>query len=1241
MLLLVSRINSYLTRFLPNKRKAILAVTSLVVFLSLSQATSVVAQEFMPGKPPFKYKVDHRIDNMGYWKRMAELGLVPVAPFRKVPSPVWKSSILSDASLATYDSPDIPVTHVNSTQSENSIFVSPSNRFTVLNSNNGSNNPYPGYFFGADDFFSADGGEIWDGQVHGAGGDNMGDPSAAINSNGRWFVGYIHSGGGQAISYSNDGGATWKVRAVASPPQIDGSLLDKPHLWVDNSPSSTYKGNLYDGWTVITGPLDGVLQISRSTDNGLAWQMPVRISDSVHAGSHNQGINFSTGPDGQVYAAWSVYDGFPADEKAIGFARSFNGGANWQPAIRAIDNIRGIRIHGVSKSMRTNSFPSMAVDISNSPWRGTIYIVWANVGIPGENSGNNVDVYMIHSADSGSTWSPPVRINQDMPIEGKQHFFPWISCDPANGNLAVVFYDDRFTLPDQLETWVAASTDGGANWQDFRVSDVAFTPQPVTGLSDDYFGDYLGISINQGMVYPCWTDNRTGVAMTYVSPFRLGPAPGQAYIAYQSNQYNDTIGGNGNGIPEYGESASLNLKLRNMGDQADTGIAVTLSCRSPLVTFSDSTAYIDHIGAGETASLLNEFSFSISAVIPNRTRLVFTVTAVDHLDSTYQSSFTLQVSGPELIIKDFIVDDSASNNSHSLDPGETALIKIRLLNPTQYTATNTTCSMTSPQSFIHLADTLFNIGEVPAGEWRDAKFGISVDSVRTGTLASFATNTTYSGLEVSRLFNKKIGLIFEDWESAGFSKFSWEQGGDVHWTIDTLKPFEGKYCLRSGMIGDMQKSTISVSCRALTDDSISFYRKTSTENRYDFLKFYIDSVRVGQWSGELDWERVVFPLLPGRHTLKWEYAKDQAVTSGLDAAFIDFIEFPSIQYTTADAGPNASIFECENFNCIGTATYYDSLRWVTTGAGHFDNPTKERTKYRPGESDKEAGSVTLILRVYGPSASDFASDSMNLSILPRPTSNAGFDAGICAGGEFQVTGASATNYKTLSWYSSGTGVFNDRAILLPMYHPSAEDYLMGSVKLVLNIYASNIEDCGVATDTMLLTFYPLPVIPLEKEYTRCAGYSADLNASIPGGVSYAWQPGGQTSPEVRIDTAGVGIGKANYKVSVTDEHGCSTDASLSVEFTNCTEKQAAGNIFFRVYPNPVQDDFYVEFYTSINEKVSWQLSNDAGSVILQSPEFEFEGYKVEHLDLHKLSQGTYVFTVRNGDKVGSKKIIVI
>ncbi|MBK7031529.1 MAG: hypothetical protein IPH45_21080, partial [Bacteroidales bacterium] len=225
-----------------------------------------------------------------------------------------------------------------------------------------------------------------------------------------------------------------------------------------------------------------------------------------------------------------------------------------------------------------------------------------------------------------------------------------------------------------------------------------------------------------------------------------------------------------------------------------------------------------------------------------------------------------------------------------------------------------------------------------------------------------------------------------------------------------------------------------------------------------------------------------FPLIPGLHELKWEYNKDKAVENGLDAAFVDYIEFPSIQYTTSDAGPDASINECQNFACLGAASYYDSLRWTTTGSGIFLSILRRHIpNIPPSQADKAAGWVTLILTVFGPSVNEIAIDSMNLVIVPRPTAYAGPDAGICAGEAFHVALASAANYQSLSWSTLGQGVFNDRASVLPVYSPGAADSIAGKVHLVLSTYSNNTEGCGMAKDTLELTIYSLPVIPLEEK----------------------------------------------------------------------------------------------------------------------------------------------------------------
>ncbi len=465
-------------------------------------------------------RVDTRVDNNRYWKLMAEQGLARLNPVIPVPPAIYVGSDIGAFSAITEDSPDVAVASNSSTQSENSIFVDPADEQVALNSNNSTPNPASGVY-GANSIKSTDGGASWNGSVQGAGGPNSGDPVALIGLDRTYFVGFISESGGQAIARSTNQGSNYTVYNVAN--ASGGGLLDKNHMWIDNSPSSPFEGNLYNAWTDFGGAFDSEIALSRSANGGMNWSTPVNVSAAVNAGSHCQGVNINTGPNGEVYAIWAIYDGWPTDESAIGMARSFDGGATWQPATRIINNIRGIRNTGVGKNMRNNAFPSMAVDISGGDRNGYVYIVWSNVGVPGVNNGNDVDVYISRSADQGTTWSVPVRVNQDPSGLGRKHYFPWITCDPVNGILSVVFYDDRNVGGNQCEVFCANSYDGGETWEDFRVSDVAFTPTPIPGLADGYMGDYLGINARGGWVYPTWADNRTGSVMTYVSPYQTNP----------------------------------------------------------------------------------------------------------------------------------------------------------------------------------------------------------------------------------------------------------------------------------------------------------------------------------------------------------------------------------------------------------------------------------------------------------------------------------------------------------------------------------------------------------------------------------------------------------------------------------------------------------------------------------------------------------------------------------------------
>ncbi len=131
----------------------------------------------------------------------------------------------------------------------------------------------------------------------------------------------------------------------------------------------------------------------------------------------------------------------------------------------------------------------------------------------------------------------------------------------------------------------------------------------------------------------------------------------------------------------------------------------------------------------------------------------------------------------------------------------------------------------------------------------------------------------------------------EGFESGDFNSYAWVGDGNADWTIDSANAYEGSYCARSGNIGHNQTSTLSLSVQVPAGGSIAFYKRTSSESGYDFLKFSIDGTQKGQWSGTSAWNYVQYPVAAGTHNLQWTYSKDQGVNTGSDCAWIDNILF--------------------------------------------------------------------------------------------------------------------------------------------------------------------------------------------------------------------------------------------------------------------------------------------------------------------------------------------------------------
>ncbi|MBE0640312.1 MAG: T9SS type A sorting domain-containing protein [Bacteroidales bacterium] len=116
---------------------------------------------------------------------------------------------------------------------------------------------------------------------------------------------------------------------------------------------------------------------------------------------------------------------------------------------------------------------------------------------------------------------------------------------------------------------------------------------------------------------------------------------------------------------------------------------------------------------------------------------------------------------------------------------------------------------------------------------------------------------------------------------------------------------------------------------------------------------------------------------------------------------------------------------------------------------------------------------------------------------------AGDDATICEGATFTPS-ATAVNYQTVLWETSGDGAFNNASILSPDYTPGTQDYLNGSVVLTLHATADN----NTVSDDMTLSFILIPLMSAKPvgETEFCIG-TAETDYSTEGAVhadDYVW-----------------------------------------------------------------------------------------------------------------------------------------
>lgn len=415
-------------------------------------------------------------------------------------------------------------------------------------------------------------------------------------------------------------------------------------------------------------------------------------------------------------------------------------------------------------------------------------------------------------------------------------------------------------------------------------------------LISSNYADSLGVAT---LYFPVFTQSGTvdivisaSQKQPYFGSLNVG-SPNGPYIIYNAHQIIDSSQNN-NRQADYNETVGLDIDLLNItSHDADSAFA-NLRSSSTSITLIDSTYYLGNFPGYDTLSFNDAFTFKVSPNAKDGELVKFYIDAVDSSLTPWTSHFFVSLYAPDILIHNTIVDDSQFGNGNGrLEAGETVYMYIPLSNSGSLDANQIHCSFTTSYTGVSIANTSLLIDTLKVDSIRYTQFEVTLNSgFNTGDIVVFDFSYDTHNRIDHKLITQLIGFVDEDFETGDFSMFDWITSDQKNWFVQDTVVFEGNYSSCSGLLGNSDTSSLQITLKVLSSDSISFFRKVSTESSFDFMYFFIDDISQGKWSGNSGWHKETFKVSEGTHTFKWSYIKDYYNVENRDAVFLDMISFP-------------------------------------------------------------------------------------------------------------------------------------------------------------------------------------------------------------------------------------------------------------------------------------------------------------------------------------------------------------
>jgi hypothetical protein len=383
------------------------------------------------------------------------------------------------------------------------------------------------------------------------------DPEGSAKTFGDEFVArYVNPEGpaGATISDGKRYAGTTVVAKGSSAPNLLGKFNDKTAIEVDRT-SSACTGNVYFSWSRFTGNGGVAIYFSRSTDHGVTFSSPMKLSASIH---DVQGPDIAVTGNGHVYVTFRQFAAQGHQQDAVIIVKSTDCGKTFSapkvlttftPYEYADEFVSGgdARDCGDGPDScasgytypRNGTLPRSIADQADSShewihivYEATVPSTIVSTGstfgsIDAQGQGGQSAIYYTRYDGASGSPTPPAPIDPE-PVG--QQFFPDIAV--FGGVLHAIWWDSRNDTMNSAATFrqrpigndaagnvgpaldvyaaSGSSAAAGAWTGPVRVSDRTSNPnfEQFDSRRVPFAGDYLWVSSQLGVTFTTWTDWR-------------------------------------------------------------------------------------------------------------------------------------------------------------------------------------------------------------------------------------------------------------------------------------------------------------------------------------------------------------------------------------------------------------------------------------------------------------------------------------------------------------------------------------------------------------------------------------------------------------------------------------------------------------------------------------------------------------------------------------------------------------